>query len=288
LSPVAATPLLAVGSLLLGATLWGVMWYPLRLLEGLGVVGLWSSLLIYLGALLVTPWIIRGKRRPVAADVPWLIALLVLGGWCSIAFMLAVIHGEVLRVMLLFYLSPVWVLLLGRVVLGELLTPRALGVTTLALSGAMVMLWDPVIGLPWPHDGNDWLALSAGVGFASANIVVRKTHGISLQYKTIPVWIGAVGVAVVMLLWEAPPVPDNIAGIGGALLLGILGMTVMTTSVQYGVTHMPVQRSSVIMLFEVLAGAVSAWWLAGELLDMRDWIGGALIVAGAWLAAWPR
>lgn len=280
-----AIPPLAVASLLLGATLWGVMWYPLRLLEGAGVVGLWSSLFIYSAALAVSPLMLRGARRPVAADLPWLIGLAVVGGWCSISFILAVIDGEVVRVLLLFYLSPVWVLLMGRLVLGEALTPRALGVTSLALTGALVMLWDPAIGVPWPRDGNDWLALSAGLAFASANIMVRRTHGVAIPYKTIPVWLGAVLLAGGLLLWQAPPPPSGLAGIGGALLLGVVGMTVMTSSVQYGVSHMPVQRSSVIMLFELVAGAVSVWWIAGETLGTRDWIGGGLIVAAAWVAA---
>ena len=48
----AATPLPAL-SLLLSATLWGVIWYPLRLLENRGLHGVWATLLMFSAALTV-------------------------------------------------------------------------------------------------------------------------------------------------------------------------------------------------------------------------------------------
>ena len=47
---------------------------------------------------------------------------------------------------------------------------------------------------------------------------------------------------------------------------------------------MPVQRSAVIMLFELVVGAASAWWLAGEVVTLQEWIGGMLILSAALIA----
>ena len=58
-----------------------------------------------------------------------------------------------------------------------------------------------------------------------------------------------------------------------------------TVMVQYGITHMPVTRASVIFLFEVVVAAVASYYLADEAMTMREWIGGSLIVAAAILAA---
>ena len=52
----------AILSLLLAATLWGVFWYPLRLLEQHGLHGLWSTLLIYCGTLPTMLLLLRGRR----------------------------------------------------------------------------------------------------------------------------------------------------------------------------------------------------------------------------------
>jgi len=48
---------------------------------------------------------------------------------------------------------------------------------------------------------------------------------------------------------------------------------------------MPVHRSAVIALIELVAGAVSQQLLTNEVVTMREWVGGVLIVVGAYLAA---
>jgi len=70
----------------------------------------------------------------------------------------------------------------------------------------------------------------------------------------------------------------------GTLLLGLLGFMFSTLAVVYAVSRMPVQRSSVIMLFEILVGAVSAWLIAGESMQWREWLGGAMIVGAGLIA----
>jgi drug/metabolite transporter (DMT)-like permease len=69
------------------------------------------------------------------------------------------------------------------------------------------------------------------------------------------------------------------------VVLGLGGILIMTVLVQYGVTHMPVHRSAVLALIELVAGAVSQQLLTDEVVSAREWAGGALILAGAWLSA---
>ena len=56
-------------------------------------------------------------------------------------------------------------------------------------------------------------------------------------------------------------------------------MLVMTWSAQYGVTHLPIQKSSVIFLLEIIAGAVSAAIWADEIVRNIEYVGGILIVS---------
>ena len=70
----------------------------------------------------------------------------------------AVLDGNILRVLLLFYLAPVWATFLGVYFLGERLTQRSWLVLAVAMAGALTMLWSPEMGWPWPRDGADWLA----------------------------------------------------------------------------------------------------------------------------------
>jgi len=282
-----AAVLLPVLSLLLAATLWGIIWYPLRLLETAGLAGLWTTLIIYAAAMLpgLVPLLRRFgelRRQPLALAV-----LALAAGWCNVAFILAVLEGTVVRVLLLFYLSPIWAVLLAWLVLGERFAARAGWVFALALTGALIMLWDPAIGLPWPSESGDWLAVSAGFGFAVSNVMVRRVQRVSVQVKTVVSWLGVLAIAAVWLVLagEAALPPVDAGTWLGALALGGVGIVIMTLSVQYGVTHMPVHRSAVILLFELVAGAVSSSLLTDEVIHAQEWIGGGLIILAAYWAA---
>lgn len=275
-----------VAALLIGASLWGVIWYPMRLLEGGGLGGIWLTLTLY-GAALVASLPRTASAIPEFTRRPALLMLLmVAAGWTNIAFVEAVLEGNILRVLLLFYLSPLWATLMGWLFLREHITRVAFTSLVIAMSGALLMLWNPVLGLPWPQGKPDWMALTSGFAFALSNVVVRKMQDISIAAKALSVWAGVVVVAVIMIAALSLPVPQPSGSIfAGAVMLGVLGIMLMTLLVQYGVTHMPVHRSAVIALIELVAGAVSQQLLTDEMVTVREWVGGALIVAGAYLAS---
>lgn len=274
-----------VVALLISATMWGVLWYPMRLLADNGLEGLWSTLIVFSAALVAgLPMVWRHR-----VEVRYLghySVLALASGWCNVAFILAVIDGNVVRVLLLFYLSPLWTVIFGKLILDETLTREARATLVLAMTGAVVMLWNPEVGLPWPQDTADWLAISSGVAFALANVMVRKVQGVSIWTKSAVTWIGVMFVAVVLLTATTPPLP-RVEGtvLLAAFMLGAIGMLLMTLAVLYGVTHMPAHRSAVILLFEIVAGAVSAQLLTDEVVQVQEWIGGALIVSAAVFAA---
>ena len=278
--------LLPVFSLLLAATLWGVFWYPLRLLEEQGLHGLWATFFIYSGTSGVMLYILRGRYAEFKLQ-PWLLMGIALAsGWCNTAFILAILEGNVVRVLLLFYLSPLWATLIGWLILKEQLHSYSVIVLIVAMAGALVMLWQPELGVPMPKSASDWMALSSGFSFALVNSLVRSAHRISIQVKTACSWLGVIVFSASLLLVTTTSLATaSTAGIAGAILLGAIVMVVMTASVVYGVTHMPVHRSAIILLFELVAGAVSAQWLTEEVVLLREWIGGLLVITAAVLSA---
>ena len=278
--------LLPVFSLLLSATLWGLFWYPLRLLEEAGLSGLWSTLLIYLGTLPVLLYLLHGRYHEFR-QAPWLLAGLALAsGWCNVAFVLAVLDGNIVRVLLLFYLSPFWATLIGWGFLGEHIHRSTLLVLVIALSGAVIMLWHPQMGMPFPESAADWLALSSGFSFAVTNAFIRKAHQASVQTCTATSWSGVILVALALLLVMAQPLGEvSTRVLLAAPVIGVLGITVMTLTVVYGVSHMPIHRSSIILLFEIIVGAVSSLLLTSEVIMLHEWIGGTLVMLAAYLSA---
>jgi len=137
LKPPVSLPTLA---LLAGASLWGVVWYPYRLLAAGGIDGLWSTLFTY-GLALIVGVCVFPRHARVLRRLPPLAMLMGLSiGWSNLAYVLAVLEGEVMRVLLLFYLAPLWTVPLARFFLGERLDTRGFVVMALAFAGAVTML----------------------------------------------------------------------------------------------------------------------------------------------------
>ncbi len=271
----------AIASLLGGAALWGIVWYPYRLLAQGGIDGAPATLLTYLVALLFVS-VLRFSVWLELRRQPWLmLGIALAAGWSIVAYVVAILQAEVVRVLLLFYLAPVWTLPLARLFLRETTPPSGYVVLAVAVAGAMLMLWDGGSAVPLPGSLGEWLGLSAGVAFAFSNICVRKAHSSGILAKSAAVWVGAVGMAALVCTVQ----PDSLRALPQALpaqwplVVGIgAAVLVMSLMIQYGFTHLPSSQAMVILLFELIVAAAAAYWLAGETLSARDWIGGAMII----------
>jgi drug/metabolite transporter (DMT)-like permease len=221
-----------------------------------------------------------GRRRASATPSPLLVSIALSAGWCNIGFTLAVIYGDVMRVVLLFYLAPVWTVLFARVLLGERLTAAGYGLMLLAMSGAMIMLWDPRMGLPLPRSLAEWGALSAGAMFALSNVLVRRSTGYPIETKTLAVLAGCTAIGALAMLFDPPRAATGAHVLEQALLLFLLAVVLLSVNVavQYGLTRIAANRAIVIYLFELVVAAVSTWLLVGETLALNEWCGGALII----------
>lgn len=274
---------LATFGILFAATMWGLIWYPLRLLDVAGMSGLWSSFVMYMAAALIAVPVFFRHRHLVRPVKKLLLALALAAGVANVAFVVALIEGQVMRVMLLFYLSPIWTVILGHWWLNERLSNRAKQLFALAMLGSLIMLWNPQTGFPWPHQIADWLGLIAGIAFAANNVLARKLATTSMVLKTGVTWWGVVVVALLAILWQRDSIPDvTMTTWFSAWMMGWFGIIAMTIAVLYGVAKMPVYRSAIIMLFELIVAAVAAWLLTEEKMQLQEWLGGILILLAAY------
>lgn len=276
----------AVFGLLFGASVWGIIWYPYRLLAQSGVPGVTASFYTYFIAMLIGCLVFRKQWRGLLLQPKSIGWLVLAAGWTNLSFVLAVIHGEVMRVTLLFYLSPIWTLILAHFWLKERAGLKEVLVILVSLLGASTMLYDPLQpnSLPLPQSASDWLAVSAGLGFALTNVITRKSNHLSLVAKAFSIWGGVVLLSLLgMLLFGDNLVsPLSFSEVEwGIVLLVALMLFASALLVQYGVTHIAATSASVIFLFELVVAAVAAYLLAGEAMDLNEWVGGALIVFAA-------
>ena len=62
-------------------------------------------------------------------------------------------------------------------------------------------------------------------------------------------------------------------------------MCAANLSLQYGVARLSASTTAVVMLTEIVFATVSAVWWGDQLMTPQVWLGGALILAAAALAA---
>ena len=281
----------ASAALIYGALCWGVIWYPYRLLNDIGLSGVQSSLLSYSLALLIGSMLFWRRFTyilQVPASAYW---LSLIAGWTNLAYVLAIIDGEVMRVMLLFYLSPLWTLLLARVWLHEPWHQPQLLAIALSLLGAVLMLTNGQWVWPLPQSTSDWLALSAGIGFSLTNVMTRFSTHLTIAAKGMLVWLGVFGLSLLVLFWQS-----GIAGMAFVttsiftsqmaitLLVIALLLVSATLLVQYGVTKIPAIQASVLFMTELIVAAVAAYFLAHEIMSVMEMIGGCCIIAAGILS----
>ena len=290
------TPALAVLALLASAALWGISWYPFRLLAASGVSGVWAIIATELIAAVLClivfwPQIVSRCNRVAPAQVDARHAFVALaligflGGATNTGFILATLHGNVLRATLLLYLAPLWTLFLARWLLKEPITLSGVGVVLMALGGASVMLGSAALngGL----GVGDGLGLLAGIAYAAYNVSVRRAEHIPQAQKTLAAALGSAATAALALpFYGTQGWPSSLGLATWTLLLGTAILLVLVVSLmQYGLMRVSATRAIVILVSELIFAAGSAWWLAGEIPGTREFIGGALIISASLIAA---
>ncbi|MDT7833590.1 DMT family transporter [Aquabacterium sp. OR-4] len=284
---------LAALALLFNALTWGVSWWPFRAMAGLGLHALWLTVIAFGAASLILV-----LRRPGALGellrTPVLWVLVAGAGTTNACFNWAVSIGDVVRVVLLFYLMPLWTALLSRLLLGERISARGMWRVALALAGAAVVLW-PAHGLAaGPGLGlADGLSLLGGFSFALNNVMLRREAHRSESARALAMFAGGALVAGALALaltrggQIAPPPPLAAGWVLAAVLLAAWFL-LANLALQFGAARLPANTTSVIMVSEVAFASLSSLALGAGTLDARTALGALLIVGAALLAAWQR
>ena len=280
-----ALPALAVA---VSALIWGLWWLPLRALAERGLPGDWASLAVYaVAAAVLVPfaWRQRARLRAGGWNLFWTGFLF---GVVLVLWNHAVLVGEVVRVVLLFYLAPVWATLFALALLNQRIGPARVLAIVLGLSGAAVVLGFEA-GLPLPGSLGDWLGLLSGIIFALSVTVARKAPGVSGLDRTFVSFACAALVAVPMALATGPG-PSGEAMVHAlplAAAVGLLWILPGTWLLLWGAAHLDPGRVSILLMLEVVAASASASLLIDEPFGWREAAGCVLILSAGLVEAAP-
>lgn len=276
---------LAAGVLLFSASLWGLSWMPLKWFAAQGLSGPVVSLISYGAVSLCALVLIWRERAAWRAQWGWLLAIAVVGGWANTSFVNALMVGDVVRVMFLFYLSPVWSVLGGWLFLKERIPPTRWAAVLAAIVGLWLVLGGPG-GVDLSLSLSDVLALSAGLTYAGNNLIARAAQRVSMRSKTIAVFVGCGAISLLVTAALGHGVPTVTAGVWLALLAyGFVWLLLATATWQFGVTHLESSRAGVILLAELVVAVLTALWFGSETLTPMGWVGGTLIAVAALVEA---
>jgi drug/metabolite transporter (DMT)-like permease len=287
-------------ALVFNAFVWGSSWWIFRRLQAAGLHPLWATAITFtLAALVIVAVRPAALRQVLTTPALWL--LVIAAGATNATFNWAVVIGDVVRVVLLFYLMPLWAVLLAWFVLGERLTPLAAVRIALALAGAAIVLWPQAppdasassgfaAMLPLPRSLADWLGLVGGFSFAFNNVMLRREAERPEEGRALAMFAGGAIVATALAATlsaagsAAWPPPADAAWL---LPTGVLTLVFLTgnLALQYGAARLPANRTAVVMLSEVAFASGSALAFGGGTLTARLAVGGGLIVIAALLAA---
>jgi len=275
---------LASLAILASTLLWGTLWIPLRQLNAAGTGDAWTvAASFFLPLLLLAPAAIRQIPRLCSGGLP----LLLVGVFMAISVALyaeGMLRGQVARVILLFYLTPVWSTLLGRLMLGEPITPLRVLTIVLGLAGVMV-LFGIEQGFPLPRSLADVMGLLSGICWGLAMVYMQKTNRLpTFDRVLLPfLFVGLIFLGLALIPGGrslALPPMDTLSAQGLWLiafaLIWLLPVMLLTV---YGGSRLDPGRVAILLMLEVVIGLGSAAWLAGEPFGKREILGAALILS---------
>lgn len=285
-------PLWPVLALAFNAAVWGTSWWAFRQLQALGLHPLWATVLIYAvaAAAIIA---VRPAALGLVLRTPQLWVLVFASGMTNAAFNWAIVIGDVVRVVLLFYLMPLWAVLLARLLLHEAFTGAAALRVLLALAGAAIVLWPAGGGWPLPHTLADALGIAGGFTFALNNVMLRRAAATPEEGRALAMFVG--GVVVAGLLAATLASRGAVGWLPAPALVWLVATFVLSLlfllsnlALQFGAARLPANVTAVVLLTEIVFATGSALALGGGTLTPQAMLGGALILAATLLAALRR
>jgi drug/metabolite transporter (DMT)-like permease len=234
-------------------------------------------------------WVSRQKEREDSGrggQFPALVAAglffaLDLGVWHY-----SVLYTSVANSTLLANLAPIFVTLAGWVAWKRRVTRTFLAGMVLAIFGMFVLV-GPNFAVGGARLLGDALGALSAMFYAGYMLAIKLARDANVSTARLMAWsttITAIALLPVAMIAPHPFLPSSANGwlilVGLALITQILGQGLIA----YAFAHLPASLSSVSLLIQPVMATLFAWWLFGEAAGPAQFIGGAIVLAGIWIA----
>ncbi|WP_428511845.1 DMT family transporter [Roseovarius sp.] len=263
---------------------WGIFWLPLRMIEQAGLDAPWAMVVfLTLPALLSLPavWVLRADYaqglRPLLGGV--------LAGVAFALYAAGLLYTDVVRAVLLFYMTPIWGFLLGWVFLGDRMTWFRWLSIFVGLVGLVVIFADDT-GLPLPRNAGDWFGLISGMFWAvGCTLILTErrvrilTHAVNFLLVGAVVALLVAGIATVQGIATVPKWPEVAGLLWWFVPVAVILILPSSFATIYAPSRLNPGLVGLLFMTEVAVATVTAAIWAGERFGLREAVGLPLILS---------
>lgn len=273
-------------SIFFSASIWGLFWIPLRYFDEAGVHSLWAVAYINFTASLVAipVAILFGKFERTQLK---LIIIMGLGmGAANVFYFAGIILSDVMRVIFLFYLLPIWATLFSKVLYNVPIGNKRMFALLFALAGIWLLLGAG--GWPLPQNLGDVFGILAGMFWALGLTMMRGQAGLDALVVSASALFFAFLMAIILGIFMhsiapniQPAIPSFETVFSIVLPVMAFGIIVLWTTMfgqLWGAKYVAATTAALLTMSEILAATLSTALLDASNLHWLSWAGAGLIM----------
>ena len=187
---------------------------------------------------------------------------------------------------LLANLAPIFVTLAGWLLWKRQVTRTFLAGMFVAIAG-MFILVGPNFSIGGTRLMGDALGALSAVFYAAYMLAIKQARDAQASTARLMAWSTTITAIVLLPIALVSPQPMLPAGAQGWVVLVALALVAQVLGqglIAFAFAHLPASLSSVSLLIQPVVAALAAWALFGERVGPAQWLGGAVVIAGIWLA----
>ena len=269
---------------LYAGAVWGLFWIPLRALENAGLHGLWVAVVYFLVPTLCLVPIGIWRWKHFRAGGIQLQITAMLSGLALLLYTMSIVYTDVVRAILLFYLTPIWGTILARIFLEDAITPQRIFAMAVAVVGALTIFG---LGLqfPVPQNVGDWMGVGAGFLWAIASLRINIYKDYSAIEMTLGFFFWSLIFSIIAALIFSPSYAPSVSQTLPALPLLLIFIFLLILPGTYASLWGPKFLSpgvvGLLFMTEIVVGSISVALLSAEPFGVREVIGILLITCAS-------
>ena len=264
---------------------WGTYWIPLRLIDKSNNGSVWPICISFLllSLILINPLLRSFKTVFIHKNYYFFIGCLFAALGISL-YSESLLRGEIAKVVVLFYLCPIWGSILARIFLHQKFTTKRIISIILGFIGLEIIIGIEQ-GFFLPSNLVEWIAILAGITWALSLIFFNLAESTSgLQKTSLTIFF----VPFIFLLLCFIPggrstiISNNLLSFNPTfiwiIMFAIFWLLPSILLIFVSVEILDPGRVNILLAFEVVVGILSAALLTSEIIGFKELLGAFFVI----------